>query len=254
MTLEIHTDTATAVSTALRDLAHENPSVDAPERVYPTLGELLSSARTFSHVLDQLVHTLRARGERARDDDGDTSVGASEVTAAAAALTAAAGFLFQAECAIDVAAQHASRIAWPPRESETRWISVVFLQGESADTMLDLIDRDGPLAAIEHLRQWDFGDETTDAALVNGYVYDTVPSGVSDRVARDDGSGYTLTYSANHGYVSLLLRHHDRFEGEATASDSEPSHPVDRARANDHRRWVDSGPGPSHPHGKTLSR
>mgnify|MGYP001618110513 CR=1 FL=1 len=62
-----------------------------------------------------------------------------------------------------------------------RWISVVFLQGEEADQVLDVIDRDGTAAAIEHLKGWDYGQETTQAALENGYVYEEPPTGALDR-------------------------------------------------------------------------
>ncbi|WP_203579168.1 hypothetical protein [Microbacterium hibisci] len=91
---------------------------------------------------------------------------------------------------------------------ERRWMSIVFLQGEEADTALDMIDRNGPEAAIHHLSQWDYGDQTRDAALVNGYVYDEIPQSPTDRVIRGDGSGYALTYNRHFGYVALL-RHFD---------------------------------------------
>ena len=89
----------------------------------------------------------------------------------------------------------------------SRWISVIFLQGEAADKTLDLIDRSGPTAAIEYLQQWDFGDETTDAALENGYVYDRIPAGSTDRTLANDDSPYALNYSPPLGYVSLLRRY-----------------------------------------------
>ncbi|WP_345802224.1 hypothetical protein AAIB33_03775 [Microbacterium sp. AZCO] len=89
---------------------------------------------------------------------------------------------------------------------ERRWMSIVFLQGEEADTVIDMIDRNGPEAAIHHLSQWDYGDETRDAALVNGYVYDEIPESPTDHVIRDDGFGYVLTYNHHFGYVSLLRR------------------------------------------------
>ncbi|WP_194239263.1 hypothetical protein [Microbacterium sp. CBA3102] len=86
-----------------------------------------------------------------------------------------------------------------------RWISVVFLQGDEADKVLDVIDHDGPDAAIEHLAGYDFGEETTQAALENGYVYDQPPTGALDRIATKDD--YTLTYSSFLGHVSLLRAH-----------------------------------------------
>ncbi|WP_404434242.1 hypothetical protein LG299_06590 [Microbacterium lacus] len=101
---------------------------------------------------------------------------------------------------------------------ESRWISVVFLESEEADDVLGMIDRDGPLTAMAHLERWDFGDETTDAALVNGYVYDAVPVGTTDRVIMDDESGYTLTYSSAHGHVSLLRSYLTPPEAEEPAN------------------------------------
>lgn len=89
---------------------------------------------------------------------------------------------------------------------EQRWMSIVFVQGEEADVLLDMIDNNGPESAIEYLSQWDFGDETKDAALANGYVYEDVPQSPTDRVIRDKNSGYALTYNHQFGYVSLLGR------------------------------------------------
>ncbi|POH62324.1 hypothetical protein C3B61_15705 [Cryobacterium zongtaii] len=93
------------------------------------------------------------------------------------------------------------------RTAEPRWISVVFLQGDEAHAVLGMIDLKGAIAAIEHLQQWDYGDETIDAALTNGYVYDRIPAGRTDRIIEDDGSPYALTYSKPFSYVSLLRRY-----------------------------------------------
>lgn len=85
--------------------------------------------------------------------------------------------------------------------AERRWISVVFLQGEEADKVLSLIDRDGADAAIDLLAGLDYGEETMQAALENGYVYASPPAGTLDRTAtRDD---YTLVHNPFNGYVSL---------------------------------------------------
>lgn len=91
---------------------------------------------------------------------------------------------------------------------ERRWMSIVFVQGEQADAVLDMIDRNGPETAIHHLSQWDYGAETRDAALVNAYVYDEIPRSPTDRVVHDNRSGYALTYNHHFGYVSLLSRFH----------------------------------------------
>jgi hypothetical protein len=78
----------------------------------------------------------------------------------------------------------------------SRWISVTFLQGEDADEVLTMIYRSGAGAAIAHLQSLDYGDETTDAALTNGYVYDRIPAGSTDQTVEDARSPYALTYSA----------------------------------------------------------
>lgn len=96
--------------------------------------------------------------------------------------------------------------ARPDAPNERRWMSVVLLQGQEADAVLDLIDGYGPEAAMSHLSQWDCGEETRDAALTNGYVYDEIPQTATDRVVRDDTSTYALTYNNRFGYVSLLRR------------------------------------------------
>lgn len=92
---------------------------------------------------------------------------------------------------------------------DSRWINVVFMQDSEADTVFDIIDRDGVAAALANLQRWDYGDETTDAALENGYVYDTIPAGPTDRIFKDDASRYAMTYSTASGYVSLLRRYPD---------------------------------------------
>jgi len=103
---------------------------------------------------------------------------------------------------------------------ESRWVSVVFLQGDEADRAIGTINRRGFGAGIEYLRQWDFGDEATDAALINGYVYDRIPAGSTDRTVVPAGSPYALTYSTAHRYVSLLRRYPS---GSVVTSAASPS-------------------------------
>jgi len=90
----------------------------------------------------------------------------------------------------------------PHSKPAPRWISVVFLDGSEADEVLDLIRREGTDAAIDHLAGFDFGEETTQSALENGYVYDTPPAGKLDSTATSEV--YTLTYNPFMGHVSLL--------------------------------------------------
>ncbi|SJM53408.1 hypothetical protein [Microbacterium sp. JB110] len=104
----------------------------------------------------------------------------------------------------------------PPR----RWVGVVFLQGSDAEEVLELIERDGPDAGVEHLSQWDFGDETTSAALENGYVYTDLPSGALDQTVTQ--GGYVLTYNHDFGYASLLREHHTPPDSTLTAEAMTP--------------------------------
>src|SRR5699024_8501356 len=102
-------------------------------------------------------------------------------------------------------------------EAVSRWVNIVFLQGEEADAVLSMIDRHGPDAAIEHLSGFDYGTETTDAAMENGYVYDTLPAGPLAKEAV--GGEYTLTYNPDMGHVGLYRRHpippEDRLDPES---------------------------------------
>lgn len=86
-------------------------------------------------------------------------------------------------------------------------MNVVFLQGTEADEVMELIDVEGVRAGIAHLARWDFGDETTGAAFVNGEVYDELPAGQWDRSFESDG--YVLTYNPQMGYVGLVREHPD---------------------------------------------
>lgn len=207
---------AAEASEALRGLAHASRVFDNPAGTYSVLGDLLSGVRSLRQVLDQVGSAHLVHRGRAHDDDGDHAIGASEALTAADDLHHAGTLLDDLEERVNAAMTHSGRIAWHApvqgldreavsTEAPRRWLSVVFLQGSEADEVLDLIDRDGPDAAIEHLRNWDYGDETTDAALENGYVYDEPPTGQLDRVVTD--GDYTLTYNPFMGHVSLLRSH-----------------------------------------------
>lgn len=102
----------------------------------------------------------------------------------------------------------------------SRWISVAFLQGRAADKALRMIARGGPEAAIAQLRTHDHGDATTDAALTNGYVYDSIPAGSTGRTIEDVSSPYALTYSARYRYVSLLRRYPVQFDPDLLAPET----------------------------------
>ncbi|MCK3771058.1 hypothetical protein MZK47_15415 [Microbacterium aerolatum] len=152
-----------------------------------------------------------------------------------------------------------------PHTPDRRWVSVVFLQGEDADRVLDIIDRDGTDAAIDHLTGHDFGEETTQAALENGYVYDTPPVGTLDRTATH--GSYTLTYSPFLSHVSLLRAHHAAPDPElgAVATPAPASAPASvsaagtverapaRARRSEGKDWFARRPGASVSQGRGLA-
>lgn len=218
-------------SVALRGLAHASRTFDDPADAYVVLGDLLDSVRSLRQVLDQLAEAHVSHRARAHDDDGDHGIGKEDALAAADGLHQAGTLLDEVEMRVDTAMTHSGRIAWHPApatidhetidpeavnteavntgavdaEVSRRWVSVVFLQGEDADGILDLIEGDGLSAALDRLKNFDYGEETTDAALVNGYVYDRPPAGTTDTVVED--GDYTLTYSRALGHVSLLRAH-----------------------------------------------
>ena len=206
---------AAEASEALRGLAHASRVFDDPADTYPVFGDLVASVRSLRQVLDQLANTHLSHRDRAHDDDGDHLAGSDSVFAAADELHHAGTLLDQAQDRLDAAFGHSGRIAWHPEtaistealaeDAQRRWVSVVFLQGEEAAEVLALIDRDGTDTAITHLAQWDFGEETTEAAMENGYVYDPPPTGALDRVVTE--GDYALTYNPAMGHVSLLRQH-----------------------------------------------
>lgn len=208
-TFENPTADATEASEALRGLAHATRTFDNPADTYAVLGDLLGGMRSLRQVLDQLATAHVSQRVRAHDDAGSQTAGSISALAAANELQRAAALLDGVHDRLDAAMSQSGRIAWHEAPAEappaSRWINVVFLEGQDADQVLDLINHGGTDAAIEHLAGYDAGEETTQAALVNGYVYDRVPAGALDRIAT--GKDYTLTYNHDLRHVSLLRTH-----------------------------------------------
>ena len=197
-------------SEALRGLAHATRNFENPQDLYGVLGDLLSGIRSLRQVLDQLATAHVNNRSRAFDDHGNHAVGSTDALAAADELHQAATFIDQAEERLNAAASAASRVAShdAPATDNTpvaRWVNVAFMQGEEADEVLDMIDADGPAAGLDHLKSWDFGDETTSAAMENGYVYDEPPSGPLEHELRE--GDYHLAYSHSFDHVALYRRH-----------------------------------------------
>ena len=197
-------------SEALRGLAHATRTFESPQDLYGVLGDLLSGVRSLKQVLDQIAAAHIKNRPRAFDDPGDHSVGSKDALAAADELHQAATLIDQAEERLDAASGAASRVAWhevPATEAPAvaRWINVVYMQGQEADEVLDMIDANGALAGLNHLKCWDYGDETTSAAMGNGYVYDAPPSGPLEHGLRD--GDYHLAYSHSFTHVALYRLH-----------------------------------------------
>ena len=210
---------AAEASEALRGLAHASRVFEDPADTYAVLGDLLAGVRSLRQALDQLATAHVTNRVRAHDDAGDQTAGANYALAATAELQQAAALLDGVYDRVDAAMAASGRIAWHPAPTApgpmSRWVSVVFLQGQDADEVLTIIDRDGTDAAIEHLAGFDMGEETTQAAFVNGYVYNTIPTGPLDHTTTT--GVYTLTYNHDHGHVSLLRAHPETREREAAA-------------------------------------
>ncbi|MGV2984279.1 hypothetical protein ACNPNP_11275 [Microbacterium sp. AGC85] len=231
-TFQNSTRDAAEASEALRGLAHASRVFEDPADTYTVLGDLLTGVRSLRQVLDQLATAHVTNRVRAYDDAGDQTAGATYALAATAELQQAAALLDGVHDRVDAAMAASGRIAWHPAPTAagpvSRWVSVVFLQGVEADEVLTIIDRDGADAAIGHLAGFDMGAETTQAALVNGYVYDTIPTGPLDRTTTD--GAYALTYNHDHGHVSLLRAHPEAREPTAEALAQKRAPAQSRAR------------------------
>lgn len=198
-----HADAREAAE-AVRGLAHATQSLDDPGQLYSVIGELMATTRNLSQVLGQLARAHQQHVDRATTDDGDRQAGRQLTFDAASALREAATLVSRADAVLDTASNRAGRIAWASEQAPDRWVSIVFLQGDEADPVLDIVDRQGADAAIGYLSGWDQGEETVSDAMENGYVYDAAPQTPADELAtRGD---YALTYSPTYGYVGLTRR------------------------------------------------
>ncbi|MFN8183793.1 MAG: hypothetical protein U0R23_05160 [Candidatus Nanopelagicales bacterium] len=207
------TDAAEAYE-ALRGLAHATRSWEEPADTYRVIGEVVAGIRCLGQVLDQLAGVHLRHQDGVSTDDGDRKAGAVAALAAADGFHQAAVLLDQAHDQVSAAFSQSGKIVWHPQPATTeRWVSVVFLQGDEADRPLRILRELGHVDAVDYLAQWDYGDETTDAAMENGYVYDEPGEGTNDQVAIS--GEYALVVNPHIGYVSLLRRHTTTPEPEA---------------------------------------
>lgn len=193
-------------SDALRGLAHASRVFDDPSDTYPVIGDLLAAVRSMRQAIDQIAAVHLHHQNQVTDEARDYTGGAVEARTAADELHQAAVLIGQAHDRLNAAMSHSGRIVWQPQQPPVeRWVGVVFLQGDEADQILDLVDADGVEAGIEQLSQWDYGDETTSAAIVNGDVHDTAPVYPGGRQA--EAGDYMLTYNPRARHVALYRRH-----------------------------------------------
>ncbi|WP_336643744.1 hypothetical protein [Microbacterium sp. MMO-113] len=191
---------------ALRALAHASRTFEDPSETYAVIGDLLGGLRSLRQVLDQLAAAHLSRQHQVTDESREYRGGSVEALAAADELHQAGTLIDQAHDRLNAAMTHSGRIVWNPHDRLVeRWIGIVFLQGQEADKVLDLIDAKGAEAGIEHLSQWDYGTETTDAAMEGGDVHDSAPAYAGDRQA--ETGDYAMTYNPQAVHVALYRRH-----------------------------------------------
>ncbi len=201
---------AAEASEALRGLAHASRTFDQPAQMYGVIGDLSSGMRSLHQVLDQLADVHERKAAHAFNDDGDHAAGARDALAAAVELRRSARLVDQAYDRLAEGFVAAGRIVWHPESAveetvPSRWINVVFLQGDEAERPLRILGELGYVDAVDYLAQWDYGEETTQAALENGYVYDEPGEGTNDRVIMS--GDYALVVNPHVCYVSLLRRY-----------------------------------------------
>ena len=201
---------AAEASEALRGLAHASRGFDQPAEMYGVIGDLSSGMRSLRQALDQIADVHERKAPHAFNDDGNHEAGARDALATAEELRQAAKPVDRAYDRLAEGFIAAGRIAWHPEPvveeaAPSRWVNVVFLQGDEADWPLRILGELGHVDAVDYLAQWDYGDETTQAALENGYVYDEPGEGTNDQVAIS--GDYALVINPHIGYVSLLRRY-----------------------------------------------
>ena len=76
----------------------------------------------------------------------------------------------------------------------TKYLEIVFIQNEEAETPLKILEEQGEDAAMNYLRQWDYSDD-------DGEIYDRNPGGSGDSAYRK--GNYVMTYNTSLGYIGL---------------------------------------------------
>lgn len=105
-------------------------------------------------MCDQLAGSYTDSRPRAFDESGDHRIGAHNALSTVDELREAATLLDVAESGLSTAMSAVQRI-WKafPAQTQRLWIGFVLLDGSQTEKVLDLIQREGPYAGIEYLKQ-----------------------------------------------------------------------------------------------------
>lgn len=74
--------------------------------------------------------------------------------------------------------------------------NIVFMDGDEADIVLEVLDEHGEEAAIGYLTQWDHGDG-------GGEINDNPQSGSADDTYTSEDGMYRLTWNRHLNYIGL---------------------------------------------------
>ena len=77
--------------------------------------------------------------------------------------------------------------------------NIIFLQEHHAEEAITILDNDGREAAMDYLKQWDYGD--------GGDYSDNPPWGTSDSIYRS--GDYIMTFNARMPYIGLTKIHNE---------------------------------------------
>jgi hypothetical protein len=141
---------AAEASEALRGLAYASRVFARPADMYRVLSDLSASIRHLHQVVEQVAANHETCIPFAFDDAGSHEAGVRYALDATEQLQQAARLLDQSYGRLAEGFSTAGRVAWhrePAPDTDValdrRWVTVVFLQGQEADQVLDIIEARG---------------------------------------------------------------------------------------------------------------
>lgn len=78
-----------------------------------------------------------------------------------------------------------------------KYYEIVFMQGDDAKEALDILEKKGEKAALQYLKDWDYGKEMEHTAIEK-------PWGNDDELYEEDD--YVMSYNTRLGYIGLVRR------------------------------------------------